>query len=106
MVNKKDISVGINVTAKIEEAQKNLSILQSQFGKLNVPNSVKNEFLTLFSSMEKEFEKLSEKTANGKLKFIDSSAAEKATEKIDSLYETLIRKLESRGIAAAGLQKD
>jgi hypothetical protein len=56
--------------------------------------------------MEKEFDKIAQKTADGKLKLIDSSAAEKSIDKIDALYSTIIHKFESRGIASAGLKKD
>lgn len=56
--------------------------------------------------MEKEFDKIAQKTADGKLKLIDSSAAEKSIDKIDALYSAIIHKFESRGIASAGLKKD
>ena len=56
--------------------------------------------------MEKEFDKIAQKTADGKLKLIDANAAEKSIDKIDALYSTIIHKFESRGIATAGLQKD
>ena len=106
MGNKREISVAINLTAKIEEAQRGIASLQNKLNKLNLPSSVNNEFQSLFSGLEKEMDKLSQKTANGKLKFIDNSAVEKSIEKIDSLYSLLIQKLESRGIAAAGLKED
>ena len=56
--------------------------------------------------MEKELEKLTQKTAGGKLKLVDSSSAENSISKIDSLYDLLIQKLERHGIGAAGLKQD
>ena len=105
-MDKREISVGINVAAKIENAQKNIVSLQNQLNKLNVPASVKNEFEGLFSGMERELDKLTQKTAGGKLKLIDKASVEKSIDNIDSLYGALIKKFESRGIATAGLKED
>ena len=105
-MKKQEISVAINLGAKIDEAQKNISELQKEINSLNVPASVKNEFTGLFSGMERELEKLTQKTAGGKLKLIDSSSAENSISKIDSLYDLLIQKLERHGIGTAGLKKD
>jgi hypothetical protein len=67
----------------MEKMQKNLA-------KLSLPKGLTSEFTSLFSEMQKEFDKLSSKTANGKLKLIDKKDAEKTIEKIDSLYSLLI----------------
>lgn len=106
MANKKEISVQINVGANLEDVQKRLTGLQNKLDKLSLPASVRNEFLGLFSAMDRELEKISQKTAGGKLKLIDSASVGKSVEKIDSLYSALIQKFESRGIATAALKQD
>lgn len=106
MANKKEISVQINVGANLEDVQKRLAGLQNKLDKLSLPASVRNEFLGLFSAMDRELEKISQKTAGGKLKLIDSASVGKSIEKIDSLYSALIQKFESRGIATAALKQD
>ena len=106
MANKKEISVQINVGTNLEDVQKRLTGLQNKLDKLSLPASVRNEFLGLFSAMDRELEKISQKTAGGKLKLVDSASVGKSIEKIDSLYSALIQKFESRGIATAALKQD
>ena len=106
MANKKEVSVQINVSANLEDVQKRLTGLQNKLDKLSLPASVRNEFLGLFSAMDRELEKISQKTAGGKLKLVDSASVGKSIEKIDSLYSALIQKFESRGIATAALKQD
>ena len=106
MANKKEISVQINVGANLEDVQKRLTGLQNKLDKLSLSASVRNEFLGLFSAMDRELEKISQKTAGGKLKLVDSASIGKSIEKIDSLYSALIQKFESRGIATAALKQD
>jgi hypothetical protein len=83
-----------------------LAGLQNRLDKLSLPASVRNEFLGLFSGMERELDKITQKTAGGKLKLIDSASVGKSIEKIDSLYSALLQKFESRGIATAALKED
>ena len=90
MANKKEISVQINVGANLEDVQKRLTGLQNKLDKLSLSASVRNEFLGLFSAMDRELEKISQKTAGGKLKLVDSASIGKSIEKIDSLYSALI----------------
>jgi hypothetical protein len=73
---------------------------------LNLSSGVQNEFSSLFASIEKEFEKISKRTASGKINIIDANGAEKALERIDNLYAMLSRKMEAKGIATAGLKED
>ena len=106
MANKREISVAINLTAKMENIQQNLTKLRNDLSKLSLPQSVVNDFSSLFSNMEKEIDKLVSKTASGQLKLVDSKDAIKSIEKIDSLYSLLIQKYESKGIGAAALKED
>lgn len=106
MANKREISVAINLTTKMENIQQNLTKLRNDLSRLSLPQSVVNEFSSLFSNMEKEIDKLVSKTANGQLKLIDSKDAIKSIEKIDSLYSLLIQKYESKGIGTAALKED
>ena len=106
MANKREISVAINLTTKMENIQQNLTKLRNDLSKLSLPQSVVNDFSSLFSNMEKEIDKLVSKTASGQLKLIDSKDATKSIEKIDSLYSLLIQKYESKGIGAAALKED
>lgn len=106
MANKREISVAISLTAKMENIQQNLTKLRNDLSKLSLPQSVVNDFSSLFSNMEKEIDKLVSKTASGQLKLVDSKDAIKSIEKIDSLYSLLIQKYESKGIGAAALKED
>jgi hypothetical protein len=56
--------------------------------------------------LDKEINKVSKKTATGRINLIDSKSAEKSVEKIEALYATLTRKIEVNGLAGKTLKED
>ena len=106
MGKKQNISVNIQLDAKIDQVQKNLNELRKNFSKISLSDSIQNEFSNLFANIEKEFEKIAKHTASGKLNLIDAGSVEKSINKINDLYASLSRKMQQRGVAKAGLKED
>ena len=106
MSKKQNITVGIDIEARIDSAQKNITALQKNFAKLNLSDSMQAEFSNLFATIDKELNKISQKTASGKISLVDVASVEKSFEKIEGLYATLNKKIASRGITKAGLKED
>ena len=106
MSKKQNITVGIDIEAKVDSAQKSLVTLQKSFAKLNLSDAMQSEFSSLFSSIDKELNKIVQKTASGKISLVDVASVQKSFEKIEGLYATLNKKIAQRGIMKSGLQED
>ena len=106
MSKKQNITVGIDIEAKVDSAQKSLVTLQKSFAKLNLSDAMQSEFSSLFSSIDKELNKIVQKTASGKINLVDVASVQKSFEKIEGLYATLNKKIAQRGIMKSGLQED
>lgn len=106
MKDTNSMKVTIDVLGKIDSFTKNLNLIQGQLNRLHLSDNLKDSFSNLFTDLEKEISSIQNAVGNNQLNLIDEKKVSKSIAKIDNLYGTLIKKLNSSGVDTVFLEKD
>ena len=104
--NDTTIKATIDIGAKIDQFQNGIKQIQDSLNKISVPNSVQQNFLNIFQSVEKEVQNIQKLTGSGEIKLVDVKSVSKSFSTIESLYNSLIKRLESEKVSTSFLKED
>lgn len=99
-------SVVVDIQGKADQLESVIKRVRSEMSQFNLGEGATKSLSSTLSNLQKELDKLREKTVGNKLSLIDEREVKKSVETIDRLYGSLIDKLGSNGIASSGLKKD
>lgn len=102
----KKVTAVLDIQAKITQYQESLTQLQNGLNKLHMPDSLKKGFSDLFVDYQNELNKLQKSSAGGKLNPVNEKEIERSFDKIEGLYNSLIKKLNTSGYKSSILEKD
>ena len=100
------VTATLDIQAKITQYQESLTQLQNGLSKLHMPDSLKKGFSDLFVDYQNELNKLQKSSAGGKLNPVNEKEIERSFDKIEGLYNSLIKKLNTSGYKSSILEKD
>ena len=102
----KTITAKLDIQAQISQYQSSLDNFQKELSKLHLSSSLKDGFSNLLTDYKKELEKLSSASSSGKLSIINEKEIAKSFDKLEGLYDNLIKKMNSTGYKSSVLEKD
>lgn len=102
----KTITAKLDIQAQISQYQSSLDNFQKELSKLHLSDGLKDSFNNLLSDYKKELEKLSSASSSGKLSIINEKEIGKSFDKLEGLYDNLIKKMNSTGYKSSVLEKD
>jgi Skp family chaperone for outer membrane proteins len=103
---KKEITVGLKIKAKIDDALDSVKVLKDELSGFELSKGIAAEFSKEFKKIETELDELQRKTASGEISLVDAKGAEKALDKIEKDWNYLVSKLNSQGLLGKTLKED
>ena len=102
----KEITVGLNIKAKLDSVSNQINGLKKQIGDFDLSKSLSGDIAKEFKSIENELLNLQRRTASGEVNLFDAKAAEKEIEKIEKRWNFLLSKVDKEGFLEKGLKAD
>ena len=103
---KKEITVGINLKARVEDAAKGIEKLQKSLEGFDLSKGLSADISKEFRKIENELKEIEKRTSSGEISIIDAKSVEKSLDKIEKDWNYLISKLNSHGLFEKGLKED
>ena len=104
-VNEK-LMVTVNVAGDISNFQSSIKTIQTELGKLQLPNNLKEGFSQIFNSLNREIEKVQGIAGKKKIDLVDQKQLQKSFSTIENYYNRLVNKMQSSKIKTSLFAKD
>ena len=95
----------VNIKAQLNNFSTGVQKVKSELNKLHLEDNIDNEFKDIFSKLDKEIKNLQTKAQN-KVQLVDEKTVKESFDKINNLYDGLIKKLKSNKVQTSLLEED